>query len=57
MTLYSFLENELRYAQQKLLAYKTESERKYRLEHIQQLVFVIEYLEERINDFKREHAL
>lgn len=57
MTLYSFLENELRYAQQKLLKYTSEGDLKYRPEHIHQLINVIEYLTGRLDDFKREHAL
>ena len=55
--MHNFLEMELRLAKQKLLAYQTESERKYRPEYIQQLLHVIEYLTGRLDDFKREHAL
>ena len=57
MTLYSFLENELRYARQKLLSYGTDQTLEYRAEYINRLTHIIEYLEDRINDFKREHAL
>lgn len=57
MTLCSFLENELRYAQQKLLSYETDRLLKYRAEYINRLTHTIEYLEDRISDFKREHAL
>lgn len=57
MTLYSFLENELRHARQKLLSYGTDQTLEYRAEYINRLTHTIEYLEDRINDFKREHAL
>lgn len=57
MTLYNFLENELRFASEKLIAYKNSPTQKYRAEHIYQLTHVIEYLEDRIDDFKRGHAL
>ena len=57
MTLYSFLENELRLAREKLLAYEAGKDLKYRPEYIQQLLSVIEYQTGRLDDFKREHAL
>lgn len=55
--MHNFLENELRFAREKLLAYETDTGLKYRPEYIQQLLHVIEYLTGRLDDFKREHAL
>jgi hypothetical protein len=55
--MHTFLELELRLAREKLLAYENNVNLSYRQEYIQQLNHVIDYLEDRIDDFKREHAL
>ena len=57
MTHYKVLKDELRFAREKLASYGTDQTLAYRAEYSNRLIHAIEYLEDRIDDFKREHAL
>lgn len=55
--MFEFLTRELQYVEGALKYYNDNYTAPYRTEYVQQLTHVKEYLEDRIENFKREHAL
>ena len=53
--MHNFLELELRFAREKLLAYENDHSLRYRPEYIQQLLHVIEYLTGRVDELQHRH--